>query len=481
MDNGTHVAWKRVTSVVAGALFITPILVSVMVSGCAGLGSTLTGGAAVAFSNAQRTEEKARGSQPESLDEKNELLRKAMAGYEGVVLQDASGEFANRARYAAAAISTELVVPGGANYDKALVLLEEVVATEPGGYLAGQARTLTSGIRQSRQRIRDSQANFDNLPEKASTTRRLEALKSLEAVARSYESLRDYESAIAKLTQVRELADEWSEADNDEFYKRAAQAQFQVGNIYFYGYFDYIQGWPAYAAVKNSYPLAFEADASETLRKRAKRALDSIKLDQDYIKSKLNEKALGYMRMGRHVNPNELFSIFSEQVAQGYLNIAQTWEREPLRNNGAAIDNYRQLVDLLWSELFVAADGAFHIGRLYQDAGRYVLAIEAYDDLFEKFPQAFRRNDAVYNKAVCLETVREFEASYKEYKAAAGFGEEQSFFRAAEQKVRQFETDEDGDGFKFYEEQQAGTSDKDATDNPDTAEAAAEAAEAAGE
>jgi len=443
-----------------------------MVSGCAGLGSTLTGGAAVAFSNAQRTEEKARGSAPETLEEKKALLQKAMDGYEAVVLQEPAGEFANRARYFAAVISTELVVPGGANYEKALVLLDEVVATEPGGYLAGQARTLTSGIKQNRQTIRDSQADFDNLPENASTARRLQALKSLEAVARSYESLRDFESAIAKLTQVRDLADEWSEEENDDFYKRAAQAQFQVGNIYFYGYFDYIQGWPAFAEVTNSYPLAFEADASETLRKRAKRSLDAIKLDQDYVKSKLNQKALDYINMGRHVNPNELFSIFSEQVAQAYLNIAQTWEREPLRNNGAAIDNYRQLVDLLWSEMFVAADGAFHIGRLYQDAGRYVLAIEAYDELFEKFPQAFRRNDAVYNKAVCLETVREFEDAYKEYKAAAGFGEEQSFFRAAEQKVRQFETDEDGDGFLFYEEQQAGTSDKDATDNPDAAKAA---------
>ena len=66
MDNSTHVAWKRVTSVVAGALFITPILVSVMVSGCAGLGSTLTGGAAVAFSNAQRTEEKLQGISSEN-------------------------------------------------------------------------------------------------------------------------------------------------------------------------------------------------------------------------------------------------------------------------------------------------------------------------------------------------------------------------------------------------------------------------------
>jgi hypothetical protein len=443
-----------------------------MVSGCAGLGSTLTGGAAVAFSNAHRTEEKARGSSPETLEEKKELLQKAMDGYAAVVTQDVAGEFANRARYFGAVISTELVVPGGANYDKALVLLDEVVATEPGGYLAGQARTLTSAIKQNRKTIQESQRVFDNTPDEASDTRRLTALKSLEAVARSYESLRDYESAIAKLTQVRELADEWSGEENDEFYKRAAQAQFQIGNIYFYGYFDYIQGWPAYAEVTNNYPLAFEADASETLRKRAKRSLDSIKLDQDYIKSKLNQKALDYINMGRHVNPNELFSIFSEQVAQGYLNIAQTWEREPLRNNGAAIDNYRQLVDLLWSEMFVAADGAFHIGRLYQDAGRYVLAIAAYDELFEKFPQAFRRNDAVYAKAVCLETVREFEDAYKEYKAAAGFGEQQSFYRAAEQKVRQYETDSDGDGFKFYEEQEAGTSDQDAADNPDATKAA---------
>jgi len=470
MDNSTHVAWKRVTSVVAGALFITPILVSVMVSGCAGLGSTLTGGAAVAFSTAQRTEEKARGA--ETAADKKELLQKAMDGYAAVVTQDVAGEFANRARYFGAIISTELVVAGGANYDKALVLLDEVVATEPGGYLAGQAATLTSAIKQNRKTIRDSQGNFDNLPENATSTRRLEALKSLEAVARSYESLRDYESAIAKLTQVRELADEWSGEENDEFYKRAAQAQFQIGNIYFYGYFDYIQGWPAYAEVSNSYPLAFEADASETLRKRAKRSLDSIKLDQDYIKSKLNEKALAYMNMGRHVNPNELFSIFSEQVAQHYLNSARMWEKEPLRNNGAAIDNYRQLVDLLWSEAFVAADGAYQIGKLYQDAGRYVQAIEGYDELFEKFPQAFRRNDAVYNKAVCLETVREFEAAYKEYKAAAGFGEQQPFFRAAEQKVRQYETDNDGDGFKFYEEQQAGTSDQDKDDNPDATKAA---------
>lgn len=465
MDHGTQLAWKRVTSVVTGALFITPILVTVLVSGCAGVANTLTGGAAVAFSNAQRTEEKARGA--DTLEKKRELLQKAIVGYESVVAQEPAGEFANRARYGAAVISTELVVPGGANYEKALTLLQEVVDTEPGGYLAGQALTLISGIRQNRQTIQESQRVFDNTPANANEDRRFAAIESLAAVARSYESLRDYDTSIKTLRRIREIADGWTVNEGDRFYKRAAQAQFQIGNAYFYNYFNYIDGWPEYVAVINDYPKAFEAGQASSLLKRAKRALDAIQEDQQYIKSKLNEKAVDYMRVGRHVNPNELFSIFSEQVAQAYLNIAQQWEKDPLRNYGAAIDNYRQLVDLLWSEMFVAADGMFHIGRLYQDGGRYILAIEAYEELFKRFPQAFRRNDAVYNRAVCLETIREFEEAYEEYKAAAGFGEEQSFYRAAEQKVRQFETDEDGDGFMFYEEQQAGTSDKDAADNPD--------------
>ncbi|MAF12122.1 hypothetical protein CMK11_16885 [Candidatus Poribacteria bacterium] len=475
MDHRTQLAWKRVTSVVTGALFLTPILVTVLVSGCAGMANTLKGGAAVAFSNAQRTEEKGRGA--DTLDAKRALLQKAIDGYDSVVAQEPIGEFANRARYNAAVISTELVVPGGANYEKALTLLQEVVDTEPGGYLAGQARTLMSGIRQNRQTIEDSRRVFDNTPENANEDRRFAAIESLAAVARSYESLRDYDPAIKTLRSIRELADGWTVEEGDRFYKRAAQAQFQIGNVYFYSYYNYIDGWAEYVAVTKDYPKAFESGQAESLLKRAKRSLDTIAEDQGYIQSKLNQKALDYMNVGRHVNPNELFSVFSEQVAQAYLNIAQTWEKDPLRNYGAAIDNYRQLVDLLWSEMFVAADGMFHIGRLYQDGGRYVLAIEAYDELFKRFPQAFRRNDAVYNKAVCLETIREFEDAYEEYRAAAGFGEEQSFFRAAEQKVRQFETDEDGDGFLFYEEQQAGTSDKDPASNPDSAKAAAAVAE----
>jgi hypothetical protein len=44
---------------------------------------------------------------------------------------------------------------------------------------------------------------------------------------------------------------------------------------------------------------------------------------------------------------------------------------------------------------------------------------------------------------------------------------EGKYYREAEQIVRQYELDQDGDGFKFYVEQKAGTSDKDSNDNPD--------------
>ena len=40
------------------------------------------------------------------------------------------------------------------------------------------------------------------------------------------------------------------------------------------------------------------------------------------------------------------------------------------------------------------------------------------------------------------------------------------YLREAEQIVRQYELDQDDDGYKFYEEQEAGTSDQDASSHP---------------
>jgi tetratricopeptide (TPR) repeat protein len=448
---------------IAGGVVTALAAISVS-SGCGGVTKTLTGGQAIAFSSAVRAEEKARTIP--TLPERRAALQKAYEKYIEVITTDPNGSFTNRARYQAAQIKKELPVPGGANYDEADALLQQIIQSSPSGYRAGLARSESAAIRKNRQTIQQAQRIFDNTPEDATDKMRADAIDALYEVAGSFEVLRDYDSAIARNREIVALCSKWSKAENDEFYRKAARSQFQIGNIYFYRLYNYEAGWPEYAAVYEMFPKSFEADQAGTLLKKAKNALDSIHQDQEYIRGKRKEKASEYIKAGRRVNPNELYGIYAEQVAQTYLNIAQTWERDPLRNLPNAIDNYRLLVDELWNQAFLASDGLFQIGRLYQDNGEYEQAIAAYDELFERFPQSFRRGEAVYNQAVCYETMREFDTAYRQYKAAASLGDETSFYRAAEQKVRQFEQDEDQDGFMFYQEQQAGTSDKDAEARP---------------
>lgn len=454
--------WLGAGVAVSGGALLALILIYGM--GCSGVASTLMGGEAAAFASASRTEEKAHALEDRA--ERRAMLLEAYDSYVAVVESDPSGKFANRARFAAASIQNELVVPGGANYDDAVALLNEIVATEPAGYMASQARSLISAVRKNRVTIQQSRAIFDNTAPDADAGRKLRALESLHEVARSYESLRDYDTAITTYRDLIERASEWSQEPGDDLYKKAAQAQFQIGNIYFYGYHNYADGWPEFGNVIRNYPESFEKDQAETLLIRTKESLDAILLDQNYIRSKRRSKADAFIKSGRTVLPTEIYGVYGEQVAQYYLNIAQTWATDPLRNLPAAIKNYRLLVDELWSEMFVASDGMFQIGVLYQDNGEYNKAISAYGELFDRFPQSFLRGRAVYNRAVCYETIREFEIAYREYRAAVSLGQDTAFYRGAEQKVRQLAIDEDGDGFKFYEEQQHGTSDKDPESYP---------------
>jgi tetratricopeptide (TPR) repeat protein len=440
-----------------------------LTSGCAKLGSTLTGGGAVAFASATRAEEKARAlDDPAS---RRAALAGALQKYLDIVQSDPTGKFADRARYHAANIKTELVVPGGANYDEAIALLQQIVDSTPTGYYGGLARTDIAAIRKNRDTLRTAQRTFDNTPPDASDDRKKEALGALYEVARSYEVLDDYDRAIEKHNEVIRQAKAWQKTPGDDFYEAAARSQFQIGNIYFYNLYDYVNGFPAFIKVYEEYPDAFEARQAQTLAVRAKASLDTILERIQYIESKRKDKAVDFIRTGRRVNPTDLYSIYGEQVAQAYLDVAQTWERDPLRNRPNAIRNYRQLIEELWNQLYIASDAQFQIGRLYQDNGEPEKAIEAYTYLFERFPQSFRRAEAVYNRAVCYETIREFQTAYAEYKAAMSIledGEATDFFRAAEQKVRQMEQDEDGDGYLFYQEQEAGTSDKDPNAHPGT-------------
>jgi len=120
-------------------------------------------------------------------------------------------------------------------------------------------------------------------------------------------------------------------------------------------------------------------------------------------------------------------------------------------------------------EKFEAAEARYQVGRLYQQDGQYKKAIEAYNELFDKSPESGRRDVATYNQAVCFQAISEFENAYEAFGTYLGFPKEdvdKDLFREAKQKVRQMEIDEDEDGYMFYQEQAANTSDQDPNAHP---------------
>jgi len=158
------------------------------------------------------------------------------------------------------------------------------------------------------------------------------------------------------------------------------------------------------------------------------------------------------------------FSIYREQIAQAYINIARNWLS--LKNYPYAIKAYEELVEELPMEKFVVAESLFQIGKIYQDIGNYEKAIKAYNVLFERAPEPARRDEAIYRQAVCFEEIHEFTKAYEGYKIYINLGEDKEFYRQAREKVEQMEYDGDGDGYPLYKEQESGTSDEDANSYP---------------
>ena len=144
-----------------------------------------------------------------------------------------------------------------------------------------------------------------------------------------------------------------------------------------------------------------------------------------------------------------------------------------MENFPNAVFCYGELAHNLRGNAFAAADALYQIGRLYQLDGQLENAIMGYETLFERAPQSIWRDESVYQQAVCYRSIREFELAYegfKAYKSLAGSGgiEKLRYYREADQIIRQLEQDQDEDGFMFYREQEAGTSDRDPDDNPDS-------------
>lgn len=387
---------------------------------------------------------------------KQELYDKAMALYLEVIERDTKGKYAQRAHYQIAAIYKRRY-----DWDKATEHYQAIVELAPTGYYANEAKSGTANIRKNREIIKTKRAEYQNykaIYENEPTDETFNiAAEALYEVARAYEGLENYTEAIRNYER---LVEEFSE------HARAAQAQFQVGNIYFYELYDYQGGWPAYTGVITKFPDAYEASQAGTLLKQTDEILTEIKFLVDEIDKFRNKKAVQYQQTGRKITPADMWVMgMSDQVVQNFQQIAANYEK--LRNYPRAINAYKTLARDLSHKKFAAADALYRIGTLYQQSGEYERAIQAYENLFENAPESVWRNESVYQQAVCYRSIREFGSAYEGFKAYMSITKgDTPYLREAEQIVRQYELDQDQDGYKFYEEQENGTSDQDASSYP---------------
>ena len=471
------------------APYIALVMIAAVITGCEGVMPL-----SVKVQNADRKFEQAqamniRADNPENrkadLAKRKELYDSALEGYLEIVAQDPNGKYATYSHFQAAAIYKKRF-----EWDKSTEHYQAIVDIAPTGYLGGRAKSSIADIRKNRDVIKENRRTYQNhaplskdlamrakeatTPEDAELYNQQaldsndKAVRALYDEARAYQTLGNSEEAIKQFERV---VAEFPE------HRLAPQAQFQVGNIYFYELYDYIGGWPAYVKVIELFPDSYEASDAETLLKESETTLTEIAQDQADIKKYTNQKALDYIKAGRDVLPSDLYVAgYADRIAQNFQNIGSGWVK--MRNYPAAIAAYRKLAENLSYKKFHAADALFRIGDLYQKDGQYQRAIAAFEDMLDKAPESTWRDEAVYQQAVCYRAVREFEQAYRAFKAYMSLDKEGKYYREAEQIVRQYDLDQDGDGFKFYVEQEAGTSDKDPNDNPDAKEQQAEAEKA---
>jgi tetratricopeptide (TPR) repeat protein len=221
---------------------------------------------------------------------------------------------------------------------------------------------------------------------------------------------------------------------------------------------DYEDGWTEFKKVnEENYPdLKYRITEVEDFLRDFNKTLGEIREHTDFIKRSQKRK----IPKNREVSGYEIYSVKQDQVAQSFLAIAKKWRH--LKDYPRALEAYQMLIDRLPLMLTQAAEARYGIAEMYQfDQGRYFEAVDAYEDFIKHHPTYFRREEAIYNMAICYESLRQYENAYDTYKAYEETYPEGKYYKQAELKVRQFEFDEDGDGFPYYKEAAAGTSDTD--------------------
>ena len=386
------------------------------------------------------------------------LYDTALSQYLEIIANDAKGKYAQRSHYQIAKIYKKYY-----KWDKANEHYQAIIDLAPTGYYASEAKSGIANIRKNRALIQTEKANYQNYkalydsePSKESYDI---AAESLYKVGQSYEALEHYTEAIVTYER---LVSEFPEHD------KAVQAQLRVGNIYFYNLYDYTNsgGWGAFVTVAQKFPDTFEAKQVVKDLNQTEALLKDIKNLQDEIHRNKSVKAKQFEEMDRYVLPSEKYiQGKADLIVQNYQQIARNWEK--LRNYPNAIETNKVLVADLSHKKFAVADALFKIGSLYQQSGQYESAIQAFEDLLQDAPESIWRNEATYQQAICYRAIREFRLAYKGFETYMSLTKgDTPHQREAQQILRQFELDQDQDGFMFYEEQEEGTSDQDPNSYP---------------
>ena len=411
-------------------------------------------GAAEAF-RIQADRETEQEKRREQVQQKKALYDEALNAYRVTVKAEPTGNYAQRSLWQISEIHSRRY-----DWDKVIESYNAIIAIAPLSYYGDRAKSVIADMRKYRGLIEEAYSKFKEYSALYVQNNAREsydiAAQALYDVAESYEKLRDYPEAI---THYRRVVEEFPD------YEKAPMALTKIGEIHFYKLFDYRGGWPVYNEVIEMYPDSYDATYARRLLKETDRTLTEIVQNLAEIQRYKKKKAKDYILTERRIVPSDRYCIYYVDIVVKCLQfIGRRWE--DLRNYPSAIVAYRTLVDERSYKEFAAADARYQIGRLYQLNGQLDQAIDAYRELFDNNPESIWRAEGIYQQAVCYREIRESTKAYLGFRAYMNLGGDAEYFQEAEQIIREFELDEDGDGYEFDVEQEAGTSDQDPNDHP---------------
>lgn len=398
---------------------------------------------------------------------RQELYNSAIELYLETITKDSNGKYTQRAYNEIAKIYIRRY-----QFDKAVEYYQAILKLSDIGYYSNRAKSKIENIRRNRKIINDqfakyqnAKAIYDKTPSKTSLN---SAVESLYRMAQAYEEMEDFPEAIRAYQRI--VA---------EFpkHEKAPQAQFKIGNIYFYDLYDYTSegGWGVFAAVHGNYPDSKEAKETVLLLQKSHPLLIEIRELQDRIQRYLSKKPKKYNYSDKRVVGGFISGIEAPEnlLIQYFQIIAKNWVE--MRNYPRAVQTYKTLVaemlhkrNISYKE-FVVADALYNIANLYQENKQFERAIHAYNNLFKEVSRPSNWiYKSIFQQAVCYHAIQQYTDAYKGFKTYIRFANnsDTSYLRKAEQIIRQFEQDRDKDGFRFYEEQENGTSDRDPNSRP---------------